>query len=76
MLAIAKKDITIDSFNAKSPKGNKLRKDRKIKQGEKLEVKNIFTSNGLATYGEECVIVIDEKGNQLSTYKDRFDYIK
>lgn len=72
MKAIAKKGFTVNSINCRSSKGNKLRKDREIKEGEELEVIEFFTANTMAR-NDKCVKV-RRNGNILMTRKDKFDY--
>lgn len=74
MIAVARRDIWIAPCNTKNARGNRLRKDRLIKAGDRLTVKEFFTSTGLATHGEPCVTVIDQYQNELSTFHKYFDY--
>ena len=72
MFAIAKNDIFISSNNGKTLKGNKLRKDRKINKGEKLEVIKFYNAN---TYTRTFKAVKLKRNNiYLYTEKDNFKY--
>ena len=58
----AKRDLTIEGFNAKSKRGNQLRKGRQIKKGQIFEIKREFISNGFATHGTPCLEIRGQNG--------------
>lgn len=74
MRAIAIHDFTVWSGNAKSTRGSRLRRDRKVMKGESFEVVEFFRATGMATHGSRCVRVKGRDGNILSAFENNFTY--
>lgn len=57
-----RENLIVYSCNCRTPNGNRCKKDRMITNKEKYLVVDEFISMGLATHGEKCYELRDNKG--------------
>ena len=72
MKVYAKCDLIVESFNAKNKNGNKLRKLRKIEEGDIFEIKREFEATGEATHGNKCLELFGPDGETYQVNAEDF----